>query len=68
MAIAELAYASGNDNAKIRAEIEGEEYVQSDYYSPDEIMQKYKDLQKETKRLRDENEKLKDKIKMLTKK
>jgi hypothetical protein len=63
MAIAELAISQGKDNQKIRTEMEGEEYVQSEYYTPDEIMSKYKNLLEETKRLRDENEKLKDKLK-----
>lgn len=44
MAIAELAISQGKDNPKIRAEMEGEEYNSSEYYTPEEIMKKYKDL------------------------
>jgi len=67
MAIAELQYSQGFDNEKIRTELEGEEYIQNEFFTPNEIMTMKNEAVAENKQLFMENLDLRKQIKLLKK-
>lgn len=62
MAIAELAISQGKDDPKIRAEMEGEEYRSSEFYTNEELIEKNKNLKLKLKEKELEIERLKAKL------
>ena len=65
MALAEVAISQGYDNDKIRTESEGEEFIQNEFFTPQEIMKKYKNSNLIIKQQRIEIEKLKAQVEKL---
>jgi hypothetical protein len=65
MALAELAISQGHSDDKIRTEMEGEEYIQNEFYTPNEIMAIKNEAVAENKRLIQENLDLREQIKLL---
>ena len=65
MAIAELAISQGHSDDKIRTEMEGEEYIQNEFFTPQEIMAMKNEAVAENKRLFMENLDLRKQLKEL---